>query len=176
MYHHRPGQQTELMSVYFFFFFFESSLLSVKAQPHVGLYILVCYSSGPQCHFRPASPVILRTCTELTPSDRSPCRPSKETLFSDAPYRNVHRSQCRLLSCMCSKSVGLLAVMRTRSLSRQAQCGKQDRGFLFCETVHANSCIVLKIPFIARHREAGGRKKCVWGVGGGPRGQIVPVG
>jgi len=31
--------------------------------------------------------------------------------------------------------------------------------------VCANPCIVLKIPFMARHREAGGRRKrCVWGV------------
>ena len=30
----------------FFFFFFESGLLSVEAGPHVGLYIVVRYSSG----------------------------------------------------------------------------------------------------------------------------------
>jgi hypothetical protein len=31
---------------FFFFFFFESGLLSVEAGPHVGLYIVVRYSSG----------------------------------------------------------------------------------------------------------------------------------
>ena len=41
---------------------------------------------APSASFAPASPAVLSFCVELTPSDRSPRRSSKEMLFSDAPF------------------------------------------------------------------------------------------
>lgn len=66
------------------FFFFESDLSSVEAWPHahVGLIHFCICSFWP---LMPVSPCLLSVCTKLSPSDRSPCRPSKEMLLLDAP-------------------------------------------------------------------------------------------
>ena len=72
---------------YFLFFIFESGLLSVEARPYVGLYIRVHYSSGPYASSTSTSPAALCILMRLTPSDRSQCGSSTETLFLGAPFR-----------------------------------------------------------------------------------------
>lgn len=69
------------------------SLLYCLSRPSLILDFTFWYTTplAPSAIFTPASPVILSACTELTLSDHSPCRPSRETLFLDAPYRNVHQ-------------------------------------------------------------------------------------
>ena len=47
---------------------------------------------APNASFAPTSLALLSFYTELTPSDRSPRRSSKETLFSDAPLSHKEES------------------------------------------------------------------------------------
>jgi len=49
------------------------------------IYFVYATPLAPDASFAPTAPAILSVCTELTPSDRSPCKPSKETLLSDTP-------------------------------------------------------------------------------------------
>jgi len=93
---------------FLFFFFFESDLLSLEARPHVGLYIRLCYSSGPSASFESTFLAVLGFLVG-TPRVIAPYEePARERCFWTRHPRNVRRSSTVCLNFLKGKDLSIL--------------------------------------------------------------------
>ena len=91
-------KHSKMVLTFFFFFFLNPIYCPSRRGLMLDFTFLYATPLAPNASSAPASLTILSVCTELTPSDRSPCGPSTETLFSDAPLGNVRR--CNVGGCL----------------------------------------------------------------------------